>query len=313
VDVVKRYDVDGVHIDDYFYPYPETDASAKKIDFPDSTTYARYRKSGGKLAKDDWRRENVNTLVEALYKEVHATKPRVRVGISPFGIWRPGNPPSVKGFDAYAEIYADSKKWLQSGWADYFVPQLYWPIGAKEQSYPVLYDWWLSENTKKRHLWPGLATYRIAENGTRRITAQEIVDEIDSTRVRGGSQGHVHFNMSALMKNPDSLNEKLATRYAEPALVPATPWLGATPPSKPIASLGRAAATGENTLTLAPKQGEKAWLWTVRTHANGVWTTEVLPGWLKVHRLPATFDAVYVTAVSRTGVESRVVRLRRAP
>ena len=127
VDVVKRYDVDGVHIDDYFYPYPETDGG-KKIDFPDSATYARYLKAGGKLAKDDWRRDNVNKLVEALYKGVHAAKPQVRVGISPFGIWRPGFPPSVKGFDAYAEIYADSKKWLQNGWADYVVPQLYWPI-----------------------------------------------------------------------------------------------------------------------------------------------------------------------------------------
>jgi uncharacterized lipoprotein YddW (UPF0748 family) len=313
VDVVKRYDVDGVHIDDYFYPYPETDASGRKIDFPDSATYARYRKTGGKLAKDDWRRENVNQFVKALYEDVHAANPRVRVGVSPFGIWRPGNPASVKGFDAYAEIYADSRKWLRNGWADYFVPQLYWPIAAKEQSYPVLYDWWLSENPKNRHLWPGLATYRIAETGARRITAREIVDEIDSTRIRGGSQGHVHFNMSALMKNPDSLDEKLAIRYAEPALVPATPWLGATAPPTPTASLGRDAATGENTLRLAPKQGEKAWLWTVRTEVNGAWTSEVLPGWLRVHRLPAAFDAVVVTAVSRTGVESRAVRLRRAP
>src|SRR4029077_1618369 len=98
----------------------------------------RYLKAGGKLAKDDWRRDNVNRLVEALYKGVHAVKPQGRVGISPFGIWRPGFPPSVKGFDAYTEIYADSKKWLQNGWADYFVPQLYWPIAAPEQRFPVL-------------------------------------------------------------------------------------------------------------------------------------------------------------------------------
>lgn len=207
VDVVKRYDVDGVHIDDYFYPYPENDASGKKIDFPDATTYARYLKGGGKLERDDWRRDNVNRFVEALYTDVHAVKPWVRVGISPFGIWRPGNPPQIKGFDAYAAIYADSKKWLQAGWADYFVPQLYWPIAAREQSYPVLYDWWLSQNTKKRHMWPGFATYRIAETGARRISSQEIIDEIDSTRARGGDQGHVHFSMAVLMKGPDSLFE----------------------------------------------------------------------------------------------------------
>jgi len=120
VDVVKRYDVDGVHIDDYFYPYPENDAQGKPIVFPDSVTYARYRKGGGKLARDDWRRDNVDKLVEQFYKSVHAAKPYVKVGVSPFGIWRPGNPAQIKGFDAYAQIYADSKKWLVNGWADYF-------------------------------------------------------------------------------------------------------------------------------------------------------------------------------------------------
>ena len=304
VDVVKRYDVDGVHIDDYFYPYPEL-KNGKKIDFPDAATYARYRKNGGKLAKDDWRRDNVNRLVESIYEEVHAVKPSVRVGISPFGIWRPGNPPQIKGFDAYSEIYADSKKWLQNGWADYFVPQLYWPIGAREQSYPVLYDWWESQNTKKRHLWPGLASYRVGENSARNISAQEIIDEIDSTRVRGGDQGHVHFNTKALMTDPDGLNEKLATLYRDQALVPASPWLGAKRPSKPAISLKRSAATGEYSLSLTPAKGEKVWLWTVRTYVNGEWNSEVLPGWLRVHRLAFPHvSQVYVTAVTRTGIES---------
>src|SRR5215213_33878 len=233
VDVVKRYDVDGVHIDDYFYPYPENDAAGKKVDFPDSVTYARYRSTGGTLAKDDWRRANVDKLVEELYKGVHAVKPWVRVGISPFGIWRPGNPPQIKGFDAYAELYADSKKWLEKGWADYFAPQLYWPIGRPDQSFPVLYDWWIGANTKKRHMWPGLATYRVAENSQRRIPVQEIVDEIDSIRVRGGNMGHIHFNTTVLMKNPDSLAERLSQRYANAALIPATPWLGARAPGRP--------------------------------------------------------------------------------
>ena len=119
------------------------------------------------MSKDDWRRNNVDLFVEALYKQVHATKPWVQVGISPFGIWRPGNPPQIQGFDAYQEIYADSKKWLQNGWADYFAPQLYWPIAQTAQSFPVLLDWWVSQNTKGRHVWPGLATYRIAERSAR--------------------------------------------------------------------------------------------------------------------------------------------------
>jgi uncharacterized lipoprotein YddW (UPF0748 family) len=308
VDVVKRYDVDGVHIDDYFYPYPENDASGKPIDFPDSVTYARYRKNGGKLARDDWRRENVDKLVEAFYKSVHAVKPLVKVGVSPFGIWRPGNPEQIKGFDAYAQIYADSKKWLQNGWLDYLAPQLYWPIKPPDQSFPVLYDWWLDANTKHRHMWPGLATYRVTENSARHIPSQEIADEIDTTRARTpgiSSIGHIHYNMSALMKNPDSLNEKLAARYAAPALVPASPWLGANAPARPTISLSKDHATGEYVLTLTPVKGTTPWLWTVRTLANGAWTNEVLPGWLRTHRLSvASVDRVYVTAVNKTGVES---------
>jgi len=308
VDVAKRYDIDGVHIDDYFYPYPENDPAGKKIDFPDSATYARYVAAGGSLSKDDWRRDNVDKLVEALYKGVHAVKPSVRVGVSPFGIWRPGNPAQIKGFDAYQEIYADSKKWLQNGWMDYLAPQLYWPIARPDQSYPVLYDWWLQQNTKKRHIWPGLATYRVAENSQRHIPSQEIVDEIDTTRVRGGDQGHIHYNASALMKNPDSLNEKLSQRYATPALVPASRWLGGKVPGRPTISLATDRATGDLIVKLAPTSGEGPWLWTVRARRNGTWTSEVLPGWLRSHQLLGdSVDSVYVTAVSRTGIESPLV------
>jgi uncharacterized lipoprotein YddW (UPF0748 family) len=310
VDVAKRYDVDGVHIDDYFYPYPENDAAGKKIDFPDAVTYARYEKAGGTLAKDDWRRDNVDKLVEALYKGVHAVKPSMKVGVSPFGFWRPGNPPQIKGFDAYAEIYADSKKWLERGWLDYLAPQLYWPIKPPDQSFPVLLDWWLAQNTKHRHIWPGLATYRVAETSTRHIPGREIVDEIDTTRTRGGDVGHIHYNMSALMKDADSVDEKLAVSYAEPALVPASPWLGSTKPSRPTVTLARDAATGEHVVKLVPKPGEKVWLWTVATLANGGWKHEVLPGSLRVHRLPAAdFERVVVTAVSRTGIESAAANL----
>jgi uncharacterized lipoprotein YddW (UPF0748 family) len=309
LDVTRRYDVDGIHIDDYFYPYPVNDASGKRVDFPDSATYARYVKGGGKLAKDDWRRDNVDKLVEALYKGVHAVKPWVRVGISPFGIWRPGHPASVSGFDAYAELYADAKKWQEMGWGDYFAPQLYWPIARPQQSFPVLLDWWTAQNPKKRHIWPGLATYRIADtSAARHITAQEILDEIDTTRVRGGSQGHIHFSMKVLMNGPDSLLEKLSTRYADPALVPASPWLGATAPARPTVTLGTDAETGEYSLKLTPGAGEKVWLWSVRTNTGTEWKHEVLPGWLRVHR-PAfpTVRQVVVTAVSRTGIESAAV------
>ena len=305
VDVVKHYDVDGVHIDDYFYPYPVNDRSGQKVDFPDSATYRRYREGGGRLPKDAWRRRNVDLLIDAMFNAVRDTKPWVKVGISPFGIWRPGNPPQIKGFDAFAEIYADSKTWLHKGWLDYLSPQLYWPIGRPDQSYPVLLKWWVDENTKHRHIWPGIASYRIADTTpARHIPASEIVDEIRVTRDTPGATGHIHFNMTALMKSPDSLDEKLTRDvYAEPALIPASPWLGARPPRKPIVRLTADSVTGEPTVTLSPAKGDRVWLWTVRSLVGGAWTTEILPGSLRQHRLPAKPDQVLVTAVSRTGVE----------
>src|SRR5204863_27190 len=102
LDVVGRYDVDGVHLDDYFYPYKEKDEDGKTIPFPDDDTWQEYQKSGGKLSRDDWRRDAVNRFIERMYKGVKALKPRVQVGISPFGIWRPGHPPGIKGYDAFA-------------------------------------------------------------------------------------------------------------------------------------------------------------------------------------------------------------------
>jgi uncharacterized lipoprotein YddW (UPF0748 family) len=326
LDVVKRYDIDGVHIDDYFYPYKENDASGQPIDFPDSATYARYRKGGGTLSRDDWRRHNVDLLVEALYRGVHATKPWVRFGVSPIGIWRPGNPPSVvPGFDAYQEIYADTRKWLRAGWVDYWVPQLYWAIDSP-QSYPVLLDWWASQNVKHRHLWIGNGLHRVADvmqqatGGRSSWRADEIVNQVRLTRAsvgqapNGGATGNVFFSMKALMRDVDSIDAKLAPLYAEPALVPASPWLDRTPPVPPSATLVTSAATGEQSVRLTPGGREKPWLWVVRTLQGGRWTTEILPNEVRLHRLgavgPGEIERVVVNAVDRTGNLSRSVAAR---
>ena len=233
LDVVKRYDVDGVHIDDYFYPYKEKDADGAIIPFPDDDTWAKYQKSGGQLSRDDWRRDAVNTFIEKMYKTVKEAKPWVKVGISPFGIWRPGNPPGIAGLDQFAELYADAKLWLNEGWVDYFSPQLYWPIKQEKQSFPKLLAWWVGENTKKRHLWPGLFTNRVtgAEKGW---PAKEVVDQIELVRKEKGAGGVVHFSAKSLMRNPGGIADELKKAYAEPALVPESPWLAqGKPPAKP--------------------------------------------------------------------------------
>ena len=101
----------------------------------------------------------MNTFVRRLYGEVHRLKPSVKMGISPFGIWRPGNPAGITGLDAFASLFADSKKWLENGGVDYLAPQLYWPLSSTGQNFTALLDWWIGANTQRRHLWPGLAAY----------------------------------------------------------------------------------------------------------------------------------------------------------
>jgi uncharacterized lipoprotein YddW (UPF0748 family) len=230
LDVVRRYDIDGVHLDDYFYPYQEKDAAGRPIPFPDDDTWAAYQKKGGTLSRDDWRRHAVNRFIERLYKGVKLVKPWVKVGISPFGIWRPGNPPGIAGFDAYAGLYADSRLWLREGWVDYFTPQLYWPIKQEKQSYPKLLAWWRDQNPKGRHIWPGLIPSRVT-GGERGWPAQEIADQIRITREQGAG-GNIHFSMKALMRNRGGVADKLKEVYSEPAQVPPTPWLRERPGAK---------------------------------------------------------------------------------
>ncbi len=229
-DVVKRYEIDGVHLDDYFYPYPELDAAKVEIPFPDDDTWAAYTAAGGKLARDDWRRDAVNSFVKRLYAETHAAKPWVKVGISPFGIWKPGHPAGIAGFDQHGKLYADAKLWLNEGWVDYWTPQLYWPIAQEKQSYPKLLNWWAGENTQKRHLWPGNIPSRVG--AAKPWPASEITEQIKLTRKVGG--GNVHFSAKPILANVAGIADELAKVYATPALVPASPWLGYAKPAVPL-------------------------------------------------------------------------------
>src|SRR5688500_12025005 len=186
-DVVRRYDVDGVHFDDYFYPYAEKDSSGNEIDFPDDSNWLAYQKSGGKLARDDWRRENVTSFIEAVGREIKRIKPEVVYGISPFGIWQPMPEKGISGLNSYARLYADAREWLQDGTVDYLAPQLYWETARKGQSFPVLLDWWRQQNTKNRHIWPGIAAYRIGSTPT--FNVDEIAAQIAQTRSTDATAG----------------------------------------------------------------------------------------------------------------------------
>ncbi len=242
LDVVKRYDVDGVHIDDYFYPYKINGPGGKELDFPDDAPWKAYKAGGGMLNRGDWRRANIDDYVQRMYADVKAAKPNVKVGISPFGIWRPGYPAQIKGFDSYAELYGDSRKWLHEGWADYFTPQLYWPIAQKPQSFPVLLNWWASENVLNRHLWPGLYTSQ-ANGAKSKWPKSEVEYQIKTTRGNAGATGDIHFSAKFLLTGdtatPNSLARHLReTVYAEDAVLPVSPWLAPADAPLPAAPEG---------------------------------------------------------------------------
>ena len=297
MDVVKRYDVDGIHLDDYFYPYQERDAGGRTIDFPDDGPWRTYRAAGGAMARDDWRRDAVNRFIREIYEAKQAVKPWVKFGISPFGIWRPGNPPQIRGFDAYAEIYADSRLWLQKGWVDYFTPQLYWAIAPPAQSYPVLLKWWADQNVLGRNLWPGNFTSRIRD-GASNWQAREILDQIEATRKQAGAGGNVHFSMRVLMRNLDGIADKLRSGpYAEPALVPASPWLASQRPGAPHVTRRGSA------LTLGHGSGSRPWLWVVQTRTGGSWRLEVVPADRTKHVVAESAfpDLMAVRAIDRCG------------
>ncbi|HEX6063636.1 MAG TPA: family 10 glycosylhydrolase [Longimicrobiales bacterium] len=237
MDVVERYDVDGIHIDDYFYPYPVTDPQTKQeVPFPDDASYKRYTDAGGQLAREDWRRDNINKLIKRIYDGIKARKKEVEFGISPFGIPRPGlkGIEYVRGFDQYDKLYADTVMWLEKGWCDYFSPQLYWKIGAPQQPYLGLLQWWVNHNPKGRHIYPGLFTSRI-NFSPESWQPDEILGQITITRLVKGAGGNVHFSMIALDQNRKKVAELLRDGlYAQPALVPSSPWLDDKAPAAPV-------------------------------------------------------------------------------
>ncbi|MCU0866495.1 MAG: family 10 glycosylhydrolase [Planctomycetes bacterium] len=300
-DVVKRYDVDGVHIDDYFYPYPEP-----KQEFPDDASYARYRNGGGKLGKADWRRQNIDTFVRRMYAVVHEAKPHVAVGISPFGIARPGVPAGIKaGVDQYAQLYADVPKWLREGWLDYLAPQLYWPIDQTAQSFPVLLSWWHGQNPKQRAIWPGLATYKMLPIG-KGWRAQELTDQIGLVRAADRNSGHIHYSFASLRSDAAHVGGALrGTLYREVALPPAMGWLRVAAPKPP---------------ELRARDGQLEWtadgnsrLFAVQVRTAGGWRTlPLLGGESRSCALPDDATDAVVTAMNGAGAlgRSAVVKCR---
>ncbi|MBL8754385.1 MAG: family 10 glycosylhydrolase [Planctomycetes bacterium] len=291
-DVVRRYDVDGVHIDDYFYPYPDD----KRSPFPDDASWQKYRADGGKLGRADWRRHNIDDFVQRMYTIVHDEKAWVAVGISPFGIARPGMPKGIAaGIDQFDQLYADVPKWLANGWLDYLSPQLYWPIDRKAQSFATLLPWWRSINPRQRAIWPGLATHTIRAGG-KDVRASELQDQIGLLRAGDREPGHVHFSWKHVAANTAQVQGVLRELYREVVLPPAMPWLGESAP-EPV----QAQVSGRQVTWQADPRTRFV---AIQVRDPNGWRTVDVVGGRTAFEVPATALSVALTAIGRAGVAS---------
>lgn len=297
MDVVRRYDIDGIHIDDYFYPYPEKDAAGRDMEFPDYASWKKFGVNSG-LSRNDWRRRNVDQFVERVAIATKAAKPQLKFGISPFGIWRPKNPPGIEGLDAYDKLFADARKWLREGWCDYMAPQLYWPIEQKEQSFPMLLKWWNDQNPKHRYVWPGLNTVKVGAPWKE----SEITNQIGLIRKADSAPGHIHWSATALLRNTALRSALSRDVYRQPALVPKFGWLDSTPPGRPAASV--VIAGGMATISWSASGTEKPTLWVIQSKQFGDWKTQILPGAQTSFSFDLKPDLVAVSAVDRCGNQS---------
>ncbi len=307
-DVVNRYEIDGVHIDDYFYPYPRSGTKAGEFD--DQTTYERYLATTTppgteKLDKAAWRRSNTDSLVHDLYTLVKRLDPSVTVSVSPFGIWRPEHPPGIKGMDAYDTIASDSRRWLREGWVDALIPQLYWPIDKPDQSFTALLGWWDQQNILARHLWPGINIARDQSKFPGWLD-HEIPRQIQALPSHHAS-GMVMFSARILSQHPNFTSTLASTSFAQPAVVPDSPWLAL--PAQTITATITTNASGDR-LRVRTSSDPIRWV-LLRKRATGQWHTTTEPGTQREFALSPTDRAVMIQGVFRSGQRSNRVGFQR--
>lgn len=220
-DIIERYDVDGIHFDDYFYPYP---IAGQK--FPDADDYARAKT---KLSRADWRRENVDKLIEQVSRTITQKKPWVRFGISPFGIWRNASSDSrgskTRGLQNFDDLYADVPRWAEKGWIDYQIPQLYWELDHSAAPYRELCPWW-AENAFNRHIY-------IGQDAEKTVKFNELDKKMELIEPHHGDK--IHGNCWWYAASLPKLSKQLRVHYSTLALVPEYIWKEAEPVARPTA------------------------------------------------------------------------------
>ena len=229
-DIVSRYDVDAIHMDDYFYPYP-----AKGMDFPDDASFARY--GGGFTNRADWRRSNVNILIQKIHETIRGLKPWVKFGISPFGIYRnEKNDPlgsKTNGLQNHDDLYADVLLWARNGWVDYNIPQIYWQIGHPAADYETLVKWW-AKNTENRPLFIGQSVMNTIQNADpKNPSMNQLPRKMALERAYQTIGGSCQWPASAVVENAGKYRDALVQEYHKyPALVPVFDFMDDKAPGK---------------------------------------------------------------------------------
>ena len=231
-DVVKRYDIDGVHLDDYFYPY-----RVAGVMFGDSKSFAQY---GNGVNRENWRRSNVNDFVERLNKRIKQIKPWVKFGISPFGVWRnidkdPDGSNTHAGQTCYDDLYSDVVLWMKNGWVDYLMPQLYWEHSHKAASFATLLPWWQA-HTYGRHMYFGLGVYRMSEGPAGPWKSpNELLWQIRDIRFQCTNAGCGYYSASCFNKSGQPIKDSLCQVYNRyPAFPPVMKWIDSIAPAAPV-------------------------------------------------------------------------------
>lgn len=235
MDAVRKYDIDAVHFDDYFYPYPVAGQT-----FNDAATYAQY---GGGLSLADWRRKNVDQLISGLSAEIRSAKPWVQFGISPFAVWRnaatdPAGSPTQAGVQTYDDLYADTVKWVREEWIDYIVPQVYWNIGFAVADYAKLVPWWSSVVAGTDvNLYIGHANHKVA-NPAQPAAWQDPVEmsrQLTFNRDYPQVKGDIYFSAAQVRANRlEHMSIVKADHYQQPALPPTSARLAGRGPGLPV-------------------------------------------------------------------------------
>ncbi|GAA3672041.1 family 10 glycosylhydrolase [Arthrobacter ginkgonis] len=321
VDLVRNYGVDGIHFDDYFYPYPMAGQA-----IPDAAAYAAHK--GAFTSVASWRRNNIDVFIRDTKAAIKAVKPRVAFGISPFGIWRNSSSSSLgsatSGLESYSALYADSRKWVKEGWVDYITPQLYWYQGYPVANYNVLVDWWAKQVAGTAvKLYTGEAAYKVGDASPAAwLDPNELRDHLTKARGVPAVRGHCFYNTTAFRANKLNAIGILAARhYARPALPVPFPQLNAGRPATPVIKSAVREGTGVRLTWTSGTTGEDPtliaiWRWestgsvvpniqSTATYLRAVpRRTAGTQSWLDTGAVPGRTYWYMIQSVSQTGMDS---------